>query len=233
MRWIAMLAGVGMMAGCAAAPAPTAFQAPFARAGYGPERIARIAEREWLAFGSVLADGTTSSSGRRETEDGWWQRVGDYWFQGVGAAHTGLHETADGRPFWSAAFISYVMAAAGAGDRFVYSDAHAVYINRAIADREAGRTTGWLGWPIDALTPQRGDLVCQARAEAGRVPVRYHTRPARFPAHCDIVVAVEPDWIAVIGGNVADTVARRRYPLHQGRLPTERGDWLALLRFQG
>ena len=216
-----------MVAGCAA-PGPTAFDAPFARASFTAERIARIAEREWYAFGSAeVADSErVTAGGRIETDDGWWQRVGDYWHQGVGSPSTGLHEAADGRPFWSAAFISYVVRAAGAGPRFFYSDVHADYINRAIDQPGA-----LVGYPIDQQVPQRGDILCQARADAvGRVT--FARRPQRYPAHCDIVIAASDHAVWVIGGNVADTVARRRFRLVEGRVDPAGAPWLALLRFQ-
>lgn len=218
---------LGLLTGCAA-PGPTAFDAPFARAGFSAERVARIAEREWYAFGSTdVTDDTLATAGRRlETEDGWWQRVGDYWHHGVGSPATGLHEAADGRPFWSAAFISYVVRAAGAGPRFAYSDVHADYINRAIDQPGV-----LVGYPIDQVTPQRGDLVCQARAEAvGRV--MFARRPQRYPAHCDIVVAISDGALWAIGGNVADTVARRRFRLVDGRIDPASAPWIAVLRFQ-
>ncbi len=221
-RWV----GLALLAGCAAA-GPTAFDAPFARASFSPERIARIAEREWLAFGSAeVAGDRLVAPARTETDDGWWQRVGDYWHQGVGSASTGLHESADGRPFWSAAFISYVVRASGAGPRFRYSDVHADYINDAI-----DRPGAWRGYPVAALLPARGDIVCQARSDAiGRVT--FDQRPARYPAHCDIVVAVEAEALNLIGGNVADTVARRRVGLVAGRIDPASGPWIALLRVQ-
>ena len=44
---------------------------------------------------------------------------------------------------WSAAFISYVMRTAGAGDGFPYARSHYVYINAA-ARQAVGREQGWV-----------------------------------------------------------------------------------------
>jgi len=53
-------------------------------------------------------------------------------------------------------------------------------------------------------------LICYWR---GRQPVTYDDLPAgRFPGHCDIVVAIRPGEIDVIGGNVDNAVAMKHIP---------------------
>ena len=217
------------LAGCATRrPAPDAHVPPFARVPYEPfSRAAAvaIALREWRLFGSPIDDDPPGTrppplpDDKPERMEGLWQRVGEYWWLGVPAnqqeaAWTGKHDATGGvfpasddeRFAWSAAFVGYVMRIAGAGARFPYADAHHVYIDAAF---------GHAGWavtaePPDSYAPLPGDLICASR---GREPLRFADLPAgRFPAHCDIVTAVAPGVLDVIGGNVDDAVTLKHIP---------------------
>ncbi len=207
---------------------------PFARQGYAPfsrEDAVAIALREWRLFGSPVDDdppGTRPPRGpdqKPERYPGLWQRVGEYWWesqdQGTRFAYwTGKHDangsvfpaSEDGRFAWSAAFISYVMRIAGAGDRFPYSAAHVDYINMAKtggAALEAERP--------ESYAPQPGDLICLGRGHSGNL--RYDDLPAQsFPGHCDIVVAARPGELTVIGGNVDDAVTEKHIPTTESGL---------------
>src|SRR5262245_6935416 len=89
-----------------------------------------LARQEWEFFGrqEVDRDGHLLRRGRKETDEGFWQRVGVYWLEG-----TGQHLTGKNSDFpWSATFMSFVMRKAGAGERFKYSAQHSVYIRAAI-----------------------------------------------------------------------------------------------------
>jgi Uncharacterized protein conserved in bacteria (DUF2272) len=201
---------------------------PFARWPYQPfsrEAAVQIALREWRAFGQQVVFPNTELPVDEEREEGMWQRVGEYWWLGLDPrwkeqAWTGIHNengevfpaSLDGNYAWSAAFISYVMRVAGAGNRFPYSETHADYIN-------AARRHGMGVEPGTALTaermeiyaPQRGDLICYWR---GRRPVTYDDLPTtnRFGGHCDIVVEIKPGEFGVIGGNVDNAVAMKHIP---------------------
>jgi hypothetical protein len=215
------------LAACAGTP-PDAHVPPFARRPYEPfsrEAAVAIAVREWRTFASrVEQPGAPPPADKAEREEGYWQRVGEYWWLGLDAGSaesgwTGKHDgngavfppDRDGEFAWSAAFISYVMRMAGAGPRFPYSAAHATYINRA---REA--TLGHPGTVVWAerpalYAPKAGDLICFARA--GRQGMRFDDLPARhFPSHCEIVVATAPGQLDAIGGNVADAVTLTHVP---------------------
>jgi len=220
------------LAGCGHI-APDAHAPDFARLGYAPfsrQDAIAIALREWRLFGEKVndsPDAPASDIGEDKPErlPGLWQRVGEYWFEGVNAtdpetAWTGKHDgkgsvfspERDGDYAWSAAFISYVMRIAGAGPAFPYSASHYHYIN--LATRVArGDVTGWSVSAADPATtaPFPGDLLCSGRAAAREL--RFDDLPAgRFTAHCDIVVGdAGPSW-AVIGGNVDDAVTLRHVP---------------------
>ncbi len=213
----------------------------FAQVPYAPLTRAdavAIALREWRAFGQLVDDDPPhtrpplTADTKPDRMPGMWQRVGEYWFLGQNADHpeaewTGKHD-AQGTEYavarsddfaWSAAFISYVMRTAGAGDRFPYSAEHFVYINAA-ARQALGRESGWVVTarrPGDYAT-MLGDLICTGRDRAAHM--RFDRLPARaFPAHCDIVVAVAPGELSVVGGNVDAAVTMKHVPVSaDGRL---------------
>lgn len=205
----------------------------FARKPYEPFSRAdavAIAVREWRLFGQPVDDAPPAGRPEPPPDDkperipGLWQRVGEYWFEGLDASAkeslwTGKHDdfgltfpaSDDAHYAWSAAFISYVMRIAGAGDRFPYSSVHADYINMAA-------TPGQNLWvvqaePPDGYAPQLGDLICASRGL--RKPIQYADLPTSdtFPGHCDIVVGVQPGQLTVIGGNVDDAVTMKHVPI--------------------
>jgi hypothetical protein len=231
---------------------------PFARKPYEPisrESVVAIALREWRLFGQPVDEGEVDETVKPEREPGLWQRVGEYWWLGLNAGSpesgwTGEHD-GDGRVFapqddgdyaWSAAFVSYVMRIAGAGDRFPYAADHAVYINAAKRMAQ-GAADNWLvvAERPAAYAPLPGDLICFGRGQARGL--RYDDLPtaALFPAHCDIVVDTsQPGRIMAIGGNVRDAVTATWVPVTaDGRLATPEGvvldtrnPWMSVLRLR-
>jgi hypothetical protein len=198
---------------------------PYARRPYEPfsrDAAVQIAYREWRAFGQklVLSPDMPESADSRERDEGLWQRVGDYWWQGLayGASEeswTGKHDAngmefsrgQDGDFAWSAAFIDYVMRIAGAGNRFPYSPSHSDYIDAARTRTDLAIAA----LPLTQYAPQLGDLICMWRANH---PVAYQDLPAgHFPGHCDIVVAQRPGVLDVIGGNVDNSVSMKHVPI--------------------
>jgi hypothetical protein len=172
------------------------------------DTLVQIATDQWNFFGDQTYDLSNQiiHAGRKEGEDGFFQRVGQYWVQG-----TGTHGI-DGRNHesaWSATFISWVEKQAGAADRFRYSTLHSVYISQAIRDKLNGRTeAGYWGFRLNEITPTVGDLICWSRQSG----VDYdHQLGGVYKGHSDIVVEVQPTQISVIGGNVGDSVSKRTF----------------------
>lgn len=216
-----------------------------------------IALREWRAFGQLVDDDPPDTRPplppelKPERMAGMWERVGEYWWLGqnperVEASWTGKHDEAgtefearrDGDFAWSAAFISYVMRSAGAGPRFPYFHSHFYYINAA-ARQALGREQGWAvtARRPSEYAPALGDVVCTGRERAKHM--RFDRLPAgAFPAHCDIVVAIAPGLISVVGGNVDDAVTMKHLPVtSDGRLAGPDGgvldtryDWFVVLQ---
>jgi hypothetical protein len=162
----------------------------------------RIAHQEWERFGQQTIDKNNElvKQGAQEWEDPYWERVGDYW-KAVGFPNlTGKDTDVP----WSAAFMSWVMKEAGMGDRFSYSEWHATYIRNSIIARKQGdKQFAFWGYRLHERAPQVGDLVGYAR-QGG---VSYDYQPLTYASHTDLVVAVRPHEIDVIGGNVKDSVS--------------------------
>ena len=130
----------------------------------------------------------------------------DYWKTGSGLSFTpaqlGSKAFQESHP-WSAAFISWVMCKAGAGSAFKYAAAHSTYISAAKANRIADNTSPFKAYRLSEVAPRLGDLVCRSRAGS---KATYDTIHPGMKTHCDIVVAVRPRALTVVGGNVDNSV---------------------------
>ncbi len=242
--------GVPIVSGCSNHAPPFARQ-PYEQ--FSRAAVVAVALREWRLFGSPVNDDDHLNWDKPERNEGLWQRVGEYWYVGMNPGSpeshwTGKHDgqgnefppETDGKYAWSAAFVSYVMRIAGAGNAFPYSPDHATYINAA--KRTAmGMDRGWLvtAERPASYAPVPGDLICHGRDSASGL--RYDDLPAAglFPAHCDIVVeAANNGTISVVGGNVQDTVTMRHVPVTadgklagpDGVVVDPRRPWIAVLR---
>lgn len=172
--------------------------------------------------------------GRWESDRATWPVVAGYWSAtpdgpAVLARQNRQWRDGDGElnwvEPWSAAFISWVMCESGLDqpERFRRDISHRVYVDQAIraADGEAPEAAYAARDPGQApLLP--GDLLCNSRGGW-----RYETVADRRPdlgeyagMHCDVVVRVFDDRVAVIGGNVIQGVTLTLIPL----TPTQ-GGW--------
>ena len=200
---------------------------PFSR-----ENAVAIALREWRAWGMPVDDAPPGPDlpvdVRGDRQAGMWQRVGDYWWFGQDALAQDSGWTGKygdyGQPYhgappaWSAAFISYLMRSAGAGERFPYSALHSTYINAAAQGNAAVQAE-----PPETYPVRVGDLICFGRRGAERL--RFADLPApSFFGHCDIVVGGMPGLLTVIGGNVSAGVTMKHVPVTpEGTLATTAG----------
>lgn len=196
---------------------------PFANVPYAPfsrSAAVAIALREWRLWGCGLNDNpdyVQRAATMPEREQGLWQRVGEYWWEGMNAntpdaRWTGKHDAngwvfpvaKNGNYAWSAAFISYVMRIAGAGPAFPYAPDHAYYINYAARPYHPGKFL--IAENPRFYAPRLGDLVCSTRGWAAHLTFKDLPTHGYFPAHCDIVTNSQPGTLSVIGGNVDDSV---------------------------
>jgi len=111
---------------------------------------------------------------------------------------------------WSAAFISWVMRRAGAGDNFCYAPNHATYI--VAARNNVGKDNAvFKAYNINdtnAAWPQPGDLLCKNRD--GKI-YTLNTIHKNCISHCDVVIESDSVHriVTTIGGNVNNRVAKR------------------------
>ncbi len=239
--WAAVL----LVAGCAA---PGSHAPPFARVPYeafSRQAAVAIALGEWRLWGSrvdndPISYAPTDLDAIPERQEGLWQRVGEYWWQGMNAGerdarYTGKHDAKgkvfpariNGRFAWSAAFISYVMRIAGAGRAFPYAPAHSTYIDAAVRDQTPLLTAE----DPAVYAPRVGDIVCFGRDRAAGL--RFHDLPTDgfFPAHCGIVTGEPPGEIDMVGGNVDDAVVMTQVATLPGGLLSDAiFPWLVVLR---
>lgn len=192
------------------------------------EQIARIQARleaEWKYFGeqSYDKDGNLVKRGISEEDPRVFKRVGYFWERGTGFKLDGKDRDWP----WSAAFISTVHEDSGVGPQFRRSPAHARYIRDAIFSKQAGtEQAAYWGHRITERAPQVGDMVCYSRQKG----VSYDKQPLRYKSHADIVVAVRPGEIDVMGGNVGNSVSKRTLRTDEnGLLIDTQRNWFAVL----
>ena len=155
-------------------------------------RVVEVAMAEWRRWGSQATD----RRGPKERDRGYAELVAHYWEVATGR---------NVRAAWSGAFVSFVMKEAGAGDSWPSTGSHAYYIKVATENR-AKRSGHFWARRLSEYSPRPGDLVCNS-LEGG---VGYDSQPDRnYASHCDVVVDVRDGWIAVIGGNLSNSVAKR------------------------
>lgn len=242
------LALVALLAACAAPPPP----GPPVPLSYPPaarERMLRIALAEWQEWGCAtsglpgpaLTACAPGAPPRHEADPAAFPRVLAYWravpnADGAIPRNRALYERALAgeaaplwaEPFWSAAFISWVLASAGVdAPEFAPDAAHARYLDHLDRLAEAHpRLAPFL--PRDPLdyAPAVGDLVCfdRSRRPLARWADRAAERGQFRPMHCDIVVGTGPGVVEAVGGNVRDAVTLARFAADEsGRLrPGER-----------
>ena len=192
-------------------------------------KLITTCDAEWNFFGrSVIRLDGTSQVGKREYDDGAWQRIGDYWkFIGGGYKHlTGK----DRGTAWSAAFVSWSMNEAGAADNFPYSSGHATYINQSIKNVNNGLVNSPIvGHPLKGYQLKVGDLIGYWRGDT-KITFENARETGWYESHTDIVVEVGVGVAYTIGGNVMHSVTKRAVKLGPGGdLVDERENWFVAI----
>ena len=134
---------------------------------------------------------------------------------------------------WSAAFVSWSMARAGAPRRdFCPNQAHWHYL-KGIATAPVSKTPPrFVVHELAEYAPRPGDLICASRA--GVTVADWKTALLRadpLPLHCDVVVGTGQFQLRAIGGNVADSVVETGTPVDgSGYLyPVPGRSWFAVV----
>lgn len=221
--------------GCAAQPRPAA---PPEEAALSPlkRKILALATHEWDYFGRQRVvyqerEESIPHVGLWEDDDAARSyRVNRYWRAVDRPELAGR----DCREPWSAAFISWVMSAAGVSPlQFPPSQAHWVYLTYLL--RRANQpASAFIPHTTADYRPRPGDLICAGRGEAAITLLRYPTRLNLLEGallHCDIVIASDGRTLEAIGGNVRNSVSKSILTLDaKGRLqPTLARPWFLAL----
>lgn len=123
---------------------------------------------------------------------------------------------------WSAAFISYVMALAGAGKEFSYSPSHSVYIVKALKEASKAKSNAaFIARRHADYTPRVGDMIACERQPAFNPNFDTYVdyvKQKKYEAHCDFVVSISGSKLTTIGGNVSNSVKRKTWPLSKGKI---------------
>jgi hypothetical protein len=136
-----------------------------------------------------------------------------------------VERAAGDRLAWSAAFISYLFQTAGAGPAFPVALSHSVYVTATKLSRDTALHP-FQAWPLSALPPGVGDVICTWRDADERKPGLQrpviHGKPVswdaidqanwqHFASHCDLIVKIDGNSVTAIGGNVSQRVAETLY----------------------
>jgi len=221
-RWLkrgSLLLAIVALQGCAVrdnAFSLTEAVAPIVPLSSAPptrEILIDIARAEWSFFGGQQIDMRSVPPyaprlGLLEDEGEAVRRVALYW-RAVGRDLSG----ADCNQAWSAAFISYVMAAGNVSAQdFSPSDVHFTYLS-FLQQRENLPDPVFVLRPVATESIAPGDLVCAPRGDNTATTLK-EIRPG-LAGHCDLVVEVHADagWAGVIGGNVFNSVSESLIPV--------------------
>ena len=180
-------------------------KALFTSTGKVGRKASKLAVDEWKHWGKGQI-----KEGNPETM----QRLRDYWRQGGGVNWSDQKMTDEA---WSAAFISYLMGKAGAGDNFKYSTSHSVYIRDAVSNRKANNSKTFKAYKPEEVKIGVGDLVCYPRQSG----VSYN-KTGSYKSHCDIITEVGKSEALAIGGNVSNSVTQSQVPLMNGKIDKSR-----------
>lgn len=166
----------------------------------------------------VCLEELTRFGNGKEYNDPFSGYVREYW-RAIGINHLSGKTSVGGiRPAWSAAFVSFCVKKAGAGNRFKYTQAHCHYIAKAMDAAEDPQSSfGYVARRPEGYRPKPGDIVC-----AGRLYAKQYTYDTArmqymadsfYPSHGDIIVETSDKYADAVGGNLSDSVRRKRLAL--------------------
>ncbi len=180
--------------------------------GFWQDRIVEAAKAEWVYFGQqiVVIDGDEESIPHvgiwEDDDDSHSDRINQYW-RAVGKPRLSGY---DCKQPWSAAFISWIMQAAGVpNDLFPPSRAHRSYLNRFVASAD-DPYAALIPRTIYQYKPKPGDLICAIRGKIKPPEVLEELQDLLYSwrMHCDIVVETNGQTVHTIGGNVRNSVSK-------------------------
>ncbi len=113
---------------------------------------------------------------------------------------------------WSAAFVSWVMMRAGAGDQFAYAAAHWRYTAAAKENRLAGNKNPFKAYRPTERQLKKSTVVVKRRSDS---TATYDNVQLGHKTHGDIVVGFDAGEVLTIGGNVGNSVRITKFPIDE------------------
>lgn len=139
-------------------------------------------------------------------------RLRQYWLSvGVDRPERDMQSTEFQSEYpWSAAFVSWVMMRAGAGDKFEYAAAHWRYTAAAKKNREEKLDSPFYAYRPKEKKLEPASVVVKRRSTS---TATYENVQLGHPTHGDIVVGFDGDEVLTIGGNVSNSVRITKFAI--------------------
>ena len=198
-------------------------------------KLVQAATEEWEHWGKSVWNVAkrTKKIVHRDDDDSFAQYVLDTYCVVAGRPPT-LDDIQDDRYAWSAVGMSAFMKKAGLlRAEFPFAESHSRYIRHFVRARKSAdkKALYWAYRHGEAKAePALGDLVAYSR-ENGRDPAKLYDSTSPYKSHTDLVVAVRPGEVDVIGANVLDSVTKKTLRLDaQGHIDDATHPWFAVLK---
>lgn len=198
-------------------------------------KLVQVATDEWERWGKSVwhVANRTKQIVHRDDDDTFAKYILDRYCVVAGSSPT-LDDIQDDRYAWSAVGMSAFMKTAGlVRAEFPFAESHSRYIRHFVRARKTSdKTAAYWGYrhrEADAA-PAVGDLVAYSR-EKSRNLAKLYDATSSYKSHTDLVVAVRPGEIDVIGANVLDSVTKKTLRLDaQGHIDDASHPWFAVLK---
>ncbi|OCJ19853.1 hypothetical protein A6U88_32915 [Agrobacterium sp. B131/95] len=198
------------------------------------EELVKTASHQWERWGfSVAPLHKPKAVAGSEEKQPFVGYVHDYWVVVNRPERNGLTD----KP-WSAAFISFCFRTADPSNSFPYNEGHYGYCQKILKGMKVGNPKITIEGPTSTIL-ELGDLIWAGRTGTGcgTPPQTYDAamdalrkKDGFFCSHADIVVAIRPGEVDVIGGNVSDSVTKTTYITSNGKIVDPRHAWVGVIR---
>lgn len=202
------------------------------------DSIVASADREWAHWGKSTWNLVTNKMhiAHRDDDEKFSRYVIDQYCS-VAGGNPSLIDIQDDRYAWSAVGMSTIMKNGGyLKSEFPFSQSHSTYIRKFIAERRKGNTqAAFWGYRHGEAggQPAVGDLVGYARGKGvtAAKALTYYDKTDSYESHTDVVTAVRPGEIDVIGANVLDSVTKKTLKLDaNGHIVDSEHFWFVTLK---
>jgi hypothetical protein len=202
------------------------------------ERILESANSEWQHWGKSTWNVAKKEAkiGRKDNDPIFAQYVIDKYCSVAGGNPTLLDIQNDDYA-WSAVGMSAIMKNAGyTKNEFKFAQSHSTFIREFVKARlTEDKTATFWAYRLneDGGAPAVGDIVGYVRGQGltHEKAQKYYDSQGSYKSHTDVVVAVRPTEIDVIGANVLDSVTKKTLPINAaGHIIDQNHFWFVTLK---